>query len=291
MKRAIILVLDSFGVGAAGDAEDFGDIGSNTYGHIVEYCEKQGGRSLFIPNLKHLGLDEAARLSDGHARKPVPVQGAAYGCADELSAGKDTSSGHWEIAGLPVLSDWGYFRDRSDTFPSALLDDFIREAGLPGVLGNCHASGTTIIETLGELHQQTGQPIVYTSADSVFQIAAHETCFGLERLYQICAVARNLVDPYCVGRVIARPFIGSKGQFKRTANRRDFSKPPHDKTLLDRILEAGGEVVSVGKIADIFAYCGISQMIKGDGNRDLFDKNTGSIISIGRPEFIVYKLC
>ena len=196
----------------------------------------------------------------------------AWGFAEELSSGKDTPSGHWEIAGVPVLFDWGYFTGKTNTFPQELLDELIRRADLPGVLGNCHASGTTIIAELGEEHMQTGKPIVYTSADSVFQIACHEETFGLDRLYTLCEIARELVDEYNVGRVIARPFVGdSPENFKRTGNRRDLTVPPPSPTLLDKLVASGGEVISVGKIADIFAHQGVTQKIKASGNAALFD--------------------
>ncbi len=156
-------------------------------------------------------------------------------------------------------------------FPAELTDALVRRAGLPGLLGNRHASGTRIIEELGDEHAASGKPIVYTSADSVFQIAAHEESFGLERLYEVCAIARELVDRYRVGRVIARPFVGAFGGYRRTDNRRDYPTPPPAPTLLDRLVEAGGEVISVGKVADIFAHQGVSRAVKADGNDGLMD--------------------
>ena len=181
MTRAIILMLDSFGIGATADAERFGDAGANTLGSIAKYRAAQG-RPLEVPNLARLGLLHAARESAGEfpagMHADVEVTGT-YGFAEELSSGKDTPSGHWEMAGVPVLFEWGYFRDEENTFPKELLDELIERANLPGVLGNCHASGTTIIKELGEEHVRTGKPIVYTSADSVFQIACHEGAFGL----------------------------------------------------------------------------------------------------------------
>jgi len=170
------------------------------------------------------------------------------------------------------LFDWGYFTDKSDTFPPELLDKLIEQAGLPGVIGNCHASGTTIIAELGEEHMATGKPIVYASADSVFQIACHEESFGLQRLYDLCDMARVLVDDYNIGRVIARPFIGSdSSNFVRTGNRRDLTVLPPSKTILDKLADSGGEVVSVGKISDIYAHQGITKKIKASGNAALFD--------------------
>lgn len=291
MKRAIVLVMDSFGIGAADDADRFGDTGANTIGHIASFCAE--GRAdnthrqgpLMLPNLSRLGLVHAA----GHASGSFPagmatdiaVEGA-YGFAQEISSGKDTPSGHWEMAGVPVLFEWGYFSKHSNSFPQELLDALIEKAELPGVLGNCHASGTTIIAELGEEHRRTGKPIVYTSADSVFQIACHEESFGLERLYALCQVARELLDPYNIGRVIARPFIGKDAaDFQRTGNRRDFSVLPPAPTVLDKLVQAGGEVVSIGKIADIFAHQGISRKIKATGIPALFDATVDALATAG----------
>lgn len=280
MKRAIILVLDSFGIGATADADRFGDAGSDTLGSIARERAAQG-KPLELPNLARLGLFEAAKASTGDyaaGAGPVDRIGGAYGYAEELSSGKDTPSGHWEIAGVPVLFDWGYFTERENTFPPELLDALIERAELPGVLGNCHASGTTIIAELGEEHMRSGKPIVYTSADSVFQIAAHEESFGLERLYELCEIARELVDEYRVGRVIARPFVGADaGSFERTGNRRDLTTPPHAATVLDKLVANGGDVISIGKIADIYAHQGITQKIKATGNAALFDATLAAL--------------
>jgi len=189
-----------------------------------------------------------------------------------VSLGKDTPSGHWEIAGVPVDFEWGYFPKAIPCFPQALTDALIEKASLPGILGNCHASGTEIIKELGEEHVKSGCPICYTSVDSVFQIAVHESAFGLERLYRVCEIARELVDAYQIGRVIARPFIGNHAEdFKRTAHRRDYSTPPPQATLLDVLTEQGGHVISIGKIADIFAHRSTGQILKGDTNMALFD--------------------
>ena len=275
MGRAVIAVLDSFGIGATADAERFGDQGSDTFGHIAEQRAASDAGAMQLPNLAKLGLYHAGRDSTGSfaagADENVEIIGA-YGFAEELSSGKDTPSGHWEIAGVPVLFDWGYFTDQQNTFPQELLDKLIERANLPGVIGNCHSSGTTIIAELGEEHVRTGKPIVYTSADSVFQIACHEEAFGLERLYELCDIARELVDDYNIGRVIARPFIGDDAaSFVRTGNRRDLTTPPHADTLLDKLVADGGEVISVGKISDIYAHQGISKKIKATGNAALFD--------------------
>ncbi len=275
MGRAVILVMDSFGIGATDDADRFGDVGADTLGSIARERAASDKGPLKLPNLARLGLFHASRDSTGSfpagADGDVDVVGT-YGFAEELSSGKDTPSGHWEIAGVPVLFDWGYFTEKTNTFPQELLDKLIERANLPGVLGNCHSSGTTIIAELGEEHVRTGKPIFYTSADSVFQIAAHEEAFGLDRLYELCDIARELVDDYNIGRVIARPFVGTSAEdFVRTGNRRDLTTPPHAPTVLDRLVESGGDVISIGKIADIYAHQGITKKIKASGNAALFD--------------------
>ena len=271
--RAVILMMDSFGIGGAEDAAKFGDAGADTLGHIAA---ARGG--LNVPNLAALGLFKAAEASTGKA----PAAGAQtkasvslpskYGFMREISHGKDTSSGHWEMAGSPVQFEWGYFKPDYPSFPPELIEKICAEAGLPGILGDKAASGTAIIEELGEEHIKTGKPICYTSADSVFQIAAHEKHFGLERLYKVCEIAFKHVAPYNIARVIARPFEGEKkGEFKRTKNRHDYSVKPPMKTVLDEIKEAGGEVISVGKISDIFAKQGITQAVKASGLEELWD--------------------
>ena len=284
-RRAIILVLDSLGIGASADADKFGDVGSNTLGSIARAAASGAanvGRSgpLQLPNLSRLGLGHACELSSGYFPEGMdpaaPV--AAYGYARELSSGKDTPSGHWEIAGVPVLFDWGYFHNKQNSFPQALLDELVAKAGLPGYLGNCHASGTEILDRLGEEHMASGKPIFYTSADSVFQIACHEESFGLERLYELCRIAREALGPYNIGRVIARPFVGSgKGQFSRTGNRKDLAVEPPAPTVLQKLAEAGGEVVSVGKIADIYAHVGITQKYKATGLDELWDTTLAAL--------------
>ena len=275
MSRAIILVMDSFGIGATDDADHFGDVGANTLGSIAKARASSAAGPLHLPNLTRLGLMHAAMESTGEfpagADTETEIIGA-YGFASELSSGKDTPSGHWEIAGVPVLFDWGYFTGKTNTFPPDLLDKLIERADLPGVLGNCHSSGTTIIAELGDEHVASGKPIVYTSADSVFQIACHEESFGLQRLYDLCDIARELVDEYKIGRVIARPFVGTNGSdYVRTGNRRDLTDPPPSPTLLDNLVDSGGEVISVGKIADIYSHRGITHKIKATGNAALFD--------------------
>ncbi len=300
MKRTIILLLDSFGVGGAEDGDKFigitkqgdkfNDAGSNTLGHIAKACasgKADHGRSgpLKIPNLNKLGIGRACKESSGYFPQGLdesvePV--GAYGHARELSTGKDTCSGHWEIAGVPVLFEWGYFKDKQNSFPRELLNELVKRGNLPGYLGNCHASGTSILEELGDEHVRTGKPIFYTSVDSVFQIACHEEYFGLQRLYDLCAITRELVDKYRIGRVIARPFVGTDpSNYVRTGNRHDYSVLPPSPTLLDRMKESGGEVVSVGKIADIYAAQGITRAIKATGLDKLFD---ASLEQINRAE-------
>ncbi|EXU74375.1 phosphopentomutase [Erwinia papayae] len=283
MKRAFIMVLDSFGIGYSKDADKFGDAGADTLGHIAQACfngEADKGRKgpLHLPNLTALGLGKAAQESSGKfppgLDEAAEITGA-YAFASELSSGKDTPSGHWEIAGVPVLFDWGYFTDKENSFPQALLDELVEKADLPGYLGNCHSSGTVILDQLGEEHMQSGKPIFYTSADSVFQIACHEETFGLERLYQLCEIAREALTEggYNIGRVIARPFTGAKaGQFERTGNRHDLAVEPPSPTILKKLVdEKQGEVIAVGKIADIYANVGISKKVKATGLDALFD--------------------
>jgi phosphopentomutase len=285
MKRAIILVMDSFGIGATADAGRFGDTGADTLGSIARARAKSADGPLRLPNLARLGLFEASRASTGAYPEGVASGGevtGAWGYAEELSSGKDTPSGHWEIAGVPVLFEWGYFTDRANTFPPELIDALVERAGLPGVLGNCHASGTAIIAELGDEHVRTGKPIVYTSADSVFQVAAHEEAFGLQRLYELCDIARELVDAYNIGRVIARPFVGDgPDSYARTGNRRDLTTPPHSPTVLDKLVEAGGDVISIGEIADIYANHGITKKIKASGNAALFDATLEALNEAG----------
>ena len=281
MARAIVVVLDSFGIGHAPDAERFGDVGADTFGHIAAERAKQG-KALQLPNLCQLGLAEAHRGATGNWADGFEDQFAAhsFAWAAERSSGKDTPSGHWELMGVPVHEEWGYFSDKDSSFPAELLSQLIEAADLPGVLGNCHASGTTIIEQLGEQHVHTGKPIVYTSADSVFQIAAHEEHFGLDRLYQLCKLARQLLDDYNIGRVIARPFVGdSATNFERTHNRRDYAVAPPKPTVLDKLKDKGGKVIAIGKIADIFAHQGINETFKAAGSDALLDQTLTALQS------------
>ncbi|TPW32665.1 phosphopentomutase [Pararhizobium mangrovi] len=297
MARAFLLVLDSFGIGGAPDAEGYGDLGADTLGHIAEFCarglgDREGLRSgpLHLPNMTALGLVHAAyqangALPEGLNRPARPI--GIYGAASETSKGKDTPSGHWEIAGVPVSFEWGYFSKEGDAFPPDLVEAVCREGDLDGILGNCHASGTQIIEALGEDHIRTGKPICYTSSDSVFQIAAHETHFGLDRLYALCESVRVLVDPLNIGRVIARPFVGeTSAAFERTGNRRDYSVPPPEPTLLDRTSEAGRQVIAVGKIGDIFAHQGVTDLRKASGNEALFEATMQAIEEAGDGDLV-----
>lgn len=287
MKRAIILVMDSLGIGASADAHLYGDENANTLGHIAEACLKGLADNQFrsgplkIPNLTKLGLPGALADSCGQTMAGVDlsiVPQATYGYAVEQSRDKDTPSGHWEIAGVPVPFAWTTFEKKIPCFPDAMIEEFMELTGLQGILGNCHASGTEIIQRLGAEHIATGQPICYTSADSVFQIAAHEKHFGLDELYRICHIAKKLTEPMNVTRVIARPFIGETPEdFVRTANRKDLTSPPIQPTLLDHLCEANGKVISVGKIADIFANQGITQCLKGKNNDELFDTTLSAL--------------
>lgn len=276
MPRAFLIVMDSVGCGGAPDAADFGDEGANTLGHIAEACaagRADQGRSgpLKMPVLDGLGLGLAIQLASGlqppglHARAT-----GRWGAASEVSRGKDTPSGHWELAGVPVPWDWTYFPDTVPAFPDDLVKLVCQLAGTEGILGNCHASGVPIIAEHCEAHLRTGWPICYTSADSVFQIAAHEEAFGLERLLKLCADLAPHLHAMKVGRVIARPFTGVPGDFRRTANRRDFAIAPPAPTLLDWVAGAGRATHAIGKIGDIFSMQGIGKLWKGKSDLDLF---------------------
>ncbi|MEY2806290.1 MAG: hypothetical protein RIR65_707 [Planctomycetota bacterium] len=262
--RVFVIVLDSLGVGALPDADQFGDAGAHTLDHLVAAA---GG--LRAPNLVELGLGCVPGVSS--LPRPARPKGA-FGRAREASPGKDTSTGHWEMMGCPLERAFPVF---AGGFPASIIDAFVARTGVPGILGNTAASGTEIIARLGVEHIASGKPIVYTSADSVFQIAAHETHFGLERLYECCRIAREILDPFGVGRVIARPFVGEPGAFQRTYNRRDWSMPPPRDTTLVRLRKAGVRVVGVGKIEDIFAAQGLDESIHTEGNRDGMRATTG----------------
>lgn len=275
MARAFLVVMDSVGIGGAPDADQFfngdhPDTGANTLGHIAEACaagQAEEGRSgpLQLPVLSSIGLGAAVKLASGldlpdlHAG----IKGG-WGAATEVSRGKDTPSGHWELAGLPVPWDWHYFPDETPAFPNHISAHLAEMAGTDGILGNCHASGTAVIADLGAEHCKTGWPICYTSADSVLQIAAHEDHFGLERLLDLCRAVAPMLHEMKVGRVIARPFVGdATSGFERTANRRDFAIVPPRPVLTNWVQNAGGKVYGIGKIGDIFSMQGIDEVRKG----------------------------
>ena len=268
MSRAFLVVIDSVGIGGAPDAgsyfnDGWPDTGANTVGHIAQ-AMAAAGKPLQVGTLDALGLGAALRLASG-----LEVEGlgadpvGAWAAATEVSKGKDTPSGHWELAGVPVPWDWGYFTDHENSFPEAVIAEVCKVAGVDGILGNCHASGTEIIAHLGAEHVRTGFPICYTSADSVFQIAAHEEAFGLERLLDLCKGIAPMLHEMKIGRVIARPFVGEVGAFTRTANRKDFAIEPPAATLCDWVQGAGRHVYAVGKIGDIFSMRGINEVRKG----------------------------
>lgn len=283
MARAFLVVMDSVGIGGAADADTFfngevPDTGSNTVGHIAQACAQglaEDGRSgpLNIPNLVALGLGAAVEQSSGLRIEGLdgPVTGT-WGAASEVSRGKDTPSGHWELAGLPVPWDWHYFSDVTNSFPPELVAQLAAFAGTDGILGNCHAPGTAIIEALGAQHIKTGFPICYTSADSVLQIAAHEEHFGLDRLLDLCARMAPIAHEMKVGRVIARPFVGDEVTgFIRTPNRRDFAIAPPAPVLSNWVQDSGGHVYAVGKIGDIFSMSGFDELRKGPDSKLMDD--------------------
>jgi phosphopentomutase len=273
MARAFLVVMDSVGIGGAPDAGTFfngtvPDTGANTLGHIAAACaagQAEAGRSgpLHLPNLAGLGLWQAEALANG--RKAGGKVTGRWGAATEVSRGKDTPSGHWELAGLPVPWDWHYFPDTDPAFPPDLMAEVAALAGVDGTLGNVHASGLAVIEAHADAHRHSGWPICYTSADSVFQIAAHEGHFGLERLLDLCAAIAPRLHAMKVGRVIARPFVGDRGSgYTRTGNRRDYAITPPAPVLTNWVQDAGGRVHAIGKIGDIFSMQGIDTVRKGD---------------------------
>jgi phosphopentomutase len=283
-RRAFLIVMDSVGLGGAPDAADFGDAGANTLGHIAAECaagRADTGRAgpLHLPHLIQLGLAPAMELAEAGAsltlgglppaaQRPV----GRWGVAAEVSRGKDTPSGHWELAGVPVPWDWAYFPDTTPAFPADVVAEVCRLAGTAGILGNCHSSGVPIINAHCEEHLRTGWPICYTSADSVFQIAAHEEAFGLERLLKLCADLAPFMHARKIGRVIARPFTGTPDNFKRTPNRHDYAIAPPGPTLLNWVQDAGRATHAVGKIGDIFSQSGVGTLHKGKSDADLFDQ-------------------
>lgn len=263
-KRAVLIVLDSVGCGELPDAADFGDVGSNTLGHIAEVVD-----GFDLPNLRRLGLGNVEGLPQLPGVEAEQLEGN-FGRMAEVSQGKDTATGHWEFVGC-ILEE--PFQTYMDGFPEDLLAAFVEAAGVGGVLGNTAASGTVIIEELGREHERTGWPIVYTSADPVFQIAAHEDVIPLERLYELCEIAYDLTVPARgLSRVIARPFVGEWPTYERTANRKDYALPPPKQTLLDRLVEEGVQVSGVGKIGNIYAHRGISDELHTASNDDGVEK-------------------
>ncbi len=275
MARAFLVVMDSVGIGGAPDAGTFfngtvPDTGSNTVGHIAQACaagRAEDGRSgpLHLPNMVAMGLGAAVELASGLRVEDLAGEvTGTWGAATEISRGKDTPSGHWELAGVAVPWEWHYFREVSQSFPPELIAQIAAFAGTGGILGNCHAPGTAIIEECGAQHMKTGFPICYTSADSVIQIAAHEESFGLDRLLDLCARLAPIAHAMKVGRVIARPFIGDpKSGFVRTPNRRDFAIAPPAPVLSNWVHDAGHRVHAVGKIGDIFSMSGFDTLYKG----------------------------
>ena len=261
-KRICLVVLDSAGIGEMPDAADWGDAGANTLGHILE------SRTVNIPNLQKLGLGNITSLK---GLRPVDSPTGSFGKCTLKSDGKDTTTGHWEMAGIILKQGFPKF---PDGFPPRIIDEFVTQAKVPGILGNIPASGTEIIKDLGEEHIRTGKPIVYTSADSVFQIAAHEEVVPIDRLYEMCEIARNILHGDDeVARVIARPFLGSTSDnFKRTENRHDYAVPPPSGNLLPKLKDAGLDVVCIGKIASIYDGMGVTE--------DLTAKNNDQIINV-----------
>lgn len=274
-RRAVLLVIDSLGIGELPDAAEYGDQGSNT----LENTSRAAG-GLHIPNLEALGLGliKGVRCVEAPAGRPL----ASYGRMQELSHGKDTSTGHWEMAGVVVETPSPTF---PQGFPQGIMERFTRETGYDYLWAR-PASGVEIIKRFGKEHLETGKLIVYTSADSVFQIAAHTGVVPLDELYRVCTVTRGFLDEYNITRVIARPFIGRPGEFTRTADRKDFSTPPPGQTLLDRLYENGTPVVGIGKIGDIFAHRSFTEEIHTAGNRDVFDKTADAMVKY--PEGLIF---
>ncbi len=297
MPRAILIVLDSVGCGGAPDAADFGDEGSNTLGHIIEACaagRAEDGRTgpLKVPHMDALGLGAAVRLSTGIQTPGLEANPSGFwAAATEASKGKDTPSGHWELAGLPVPFEWHFFPKATPAFPPDLIKAFTSKADIPGILGNTHSSGLAIVDELGSEHVKTGKPICYTSADSVFQIAAHEDTFGLDRLYRVCEIGAEIMHPMRVGRVIARPFKGTaEAGFERTANRRDYAITPPEPTLCNRVEAMGAKTIAIGKIGDIFAGSGITTRLKGKSDNDHIDLTLQAMSDAQDGDFIFANL-
>lgn len=280
MAKVVLMIMDSFGVGATPDATRFGDVGANTFTSIAKWRASQN-QPLLIPNLSKMGLTEVAKLTDINNEYPLgiiksTIENSLYCAASEKSFGKDTPSGHWELMSCPVEFEWGFFNQiyndpilGKSIFPPELMLKWMKLAGVTNSYGNCHASGTEIIKQYGAEHIKTKHPICYTSADSVFQVAAHEEHFGLQRLLDICIMAKEIFNEINIARVIARPFIGDIGSFTRTGNRRDYTTEPPGETLLDRLVANNRQMISIGKISDIFAHRGVTEKIKADGIQNL----------------------
>src|ERR1041385_5106026 len=265
-NRVLLIVLDGAGIGAMPDAPDWGDAGADTFGHILE------SRPVRLPNLQQYGLGNIRPLE---AVPPLDHLRGSYGRCALRSNGKDTTTGHWEMAGIILKRA---FPTYPNGFPSAVIDKFIKETSVPGILGNIPASGTEIIKELGEEHVRTGKPIVYTSADSVFQIAAHEEVIPLDRLYEICEIARDMLrGENEVGRGIARPFLGVPGSFYRTENRHDYAVPPPRENLLPLLSDHGLDVVSIGKIASIYDSTGVTRELTAKNNQQSMDQTIAAL--------------
>jgi phosphopentomutase len=265
-NRILLIVLDGAGIGAMPDAPEWGDAGSDTLGHILE------SRALRLPNLQRYGLGNVRPLANV---PPLAQPDGSYGRCALKSNGKDTTTGHWEMAGI-ILEQ--AFPTYPNGFPQAILDRFVRETGVPGFLGNFAASGTEIIKELGAEHVKTGKPIVYTSADSVFQIAAHEEIVPLDKLYEICETARHMLDgEHKVGRVIARPFLGQPGNFYRTENRHDYAVPPPRANLLPALKDEGLDVICIGKIASIYDSLGVTEDLTAKNNQQSIDQTISAL--------------
>lgn len=279
--KGILIVLDAVGIGGATDANDFADMGADTLGNIKKECIK--GRANFsrfgqlnIPNLASLGIYASHAVAQDYYSENQNFfcsKNASFACASEISKGKDTPTGHWELAGLPLMWNWKYFENKLKSFSEDQIKPIINKFSLTGILGNCHSSGTEIIKKYGEEHILSLKPIFYTSKDSVVQIACHENIFGLKKLYELCEFSAKVFHPLKVGRVIARPFLGdNSGTFFRTKNRKDYTFPPPNKTLCDLVVENNRSCHAIGKIADIFSNRGISTSVSGLSDDALFYK-------------------
>ncbi|MBU0474867.1 MAG: phosphopentomutase [Bacteroidetes bacterium] len=286
MKNFVIILLDGVGVGELPDAANYGDVGSNTLANIAKALN-----GLSLPNLQKLGLGNITDIV-GIPKIEYPL--ASYGKMNEKSQGKDSVSGHWEISGLELDFDFPYY---PNGFPNEIIEKFLKLTGFNGILGNIAASGTEIIMKLGDEHVKTGFPIVYTSADSVFQIAAHEQVIPLKRLYEICEISREkiFINDNNIGRIIARPFVGTTGNYNRTTNRKDYAISPPDETILDLLKKNSFETIAIGKINDLFNHRGITQPVKTKSNKEGIDKiinslkdNSNSFIFANLVDFDVY---